>query len=326
MSLGWGSTWDKEVPPARGIVAVEVRLIGVGNAEVPRLRSGRGSMRISHSTMIADPIAAVKTRNAALSQHLENGCGVAEELLAVGQPHGGGQKTHHSDGLDRSSQLAHTQSRRHSGQGNLNPLPSRFRRFSWPGVEVGSRQRDSMGRRAARCVGLLAQRAALADSASVATDNPRHREQLARSLSYLGCSTSLPAGRSSGLRDVVAMRFPGPAAVLSRGKALAARQEVDTAPGLVFRMQGTPQISVGINGAVSMVCDDGPAPSFFQNKDGHRLEDGRYAAFSAEITSFIPAERQYDDPVRTFAYGTDASFYRLNPKLVVKVCSARRLV
>ncbi len=25
------------------------------------------------------------------------------------------------------------------------------------------------------------------------------------------------------------------------------------------------------------------------------------------------------DPVRTYAYGTDASFYRLNPKLVVKV-------
>ena len=32
-------------------------------------------------------------------------------------------------------------------------------------------------------------------------------------------------------------------------------------------------------------------------------------------------ERQFTDPVRTFAYGTDASFYRLNPKLVVKVHS-----
>ena len=179
-----------------------------------------------------------------------------------------------------------------------------------------------MGRRAARCVGLLAQRAVLADSASVATENPRHREQLARSLSYLGCSTSLPASRSGGLRDVAAMRLLGPAAVLSRGKALAARQEVDTAPGLVFRMEGTPRISIGINGAVSMVCEDDPEPSMFQNKDGHRLEDGRYAAFSEEITGFIPAERQYSDPVRTFAYGTDASFYRLNPKLVVKVRSA----
>ena len=179
----------------------------------------------------------------------------------------------------------------------------------------------TMGRRAASRVGLLAQRAILGDSASSATENPRHREQIARSLSYLGCSTSLPAGRGGGLRDVAVMRSAGPAAVLSRGKALAAQQEVDTA-GPLFRMQGTPRISVSIDGAVSMVCDDGPAPSMFQNKDGHRLEDGRYAAFSQEITGFIPAERQYSDPVRTFAYGTDASFYRLNPKLVVKVRSA----
>ena len=41
-----------------------------------------------------------------------------------------------------------------------------------------------------------------------------------------------------------------------------------------------------------------------------RVEDGRYKAFTEEITAFIPAERQYTDAVRTFAYGTDASFYR----------------
>lgn len=56
-----------------------------------------------------------------------------------------------------------------------------------------------------------------------------------------------------------------------------------------------------------------------RNVDGHRFEDGRYAAFTTEITSFIPKERQFTDPVRTLAYGTDASFYRLNPKMVVKV-------
>lgn len=33
----------------------------------------------------------------------------------------------------------------------------------------------------------------------------------------------------------------------------------------------------------------------------------------------MPATRQFTDKVRTFAYGTDASFYRLNPKMVVKV-------
>jgi hypothetical protein len=37
-------------------------------------------------------------------------------------------------------------------------------------------------------------------------------------------------------------------------------------------------------------------------------------------------ERQYSDPVRTFAYGTDASFYRLTPKLVVKVSGVLRVL
>lgn len=60
-----------------------------------------------------------------------------------------------------------------------------------------------------------------------------------------------------------------------------------------------------------------------RNVDGHRFEDGRYAAFTQEISDFIPRERQYTDPVRTLAYGTDASFYRLNPKMVVKVGSTR---
>ena len=42
---------------------------------------------------------------------------------------------------------------------------------------------------------------------------------------------------------------------------------------------------------------------------------------SADVTCPGPVlqARQFTDPVRTFAYGTDASFYRLNPKLVVKV-------
>ena len=61
---------------------------------------------------------------------------------------------------------------------------------------------------------------------------------------------------------------------------------------------------------------------YAQNVDGKRQEDGRYARFTEEISAFIPKNRQFTDPVRTFAYGTDASFYRLNPKLVVKVCAA----
>ncbi len=35
------------------------------------------------------------------------------------------------------------------------------------------------------------------------------------------------------------------------------------------------------------------------------------------LASFIPAGRLMDDPLRTLAFGTDASFYRLIPKLVV---------
>ena len=63
---------------------------------------------------------------------------------------------------------------------------------------------------------------------------------------------------------------------------------------------------------------------WLQNVDGKRQEDGRYARFTEEISAFIPKDRQFNDPVRTFAYGTDASFYRLNPKLVVKVSFARK--
>ena len=74
-------------------------------------------------------------------------------------------------------------------------------------------------------------------------------------------------------------------------------------------------------GGVSVISEgesDAP-PRSYRNVDGQRLEDGRYAAFMDEISSFVPKARQFTDAVRTFAYGTDASFYRLNPKLVVKV-------
>ncbi len=65
-------------------------------------------------------------------------------------------------------------------------------------------------------------------------------------------------------------------------------------------------------GAVSRVSENELEyqPGLYRNIDGHRNEDGRYAAFTSEISSFIPKERQYTDAVRTFAYGTDASFYR----------------
>jgi D-lactate dehydrogenase len=44
-----------------------------------------------------------------------------------------------------------------------------------------------------------------------------------------------------------------------------------------------------------------------------------HRAFYEEARAVIPAERLFCDPLRTLAYGTDASFYRLVPKVVVRV-------
>ena len=46
-----------------------------------------------------------------------------------------------------------------------------------------------------------------------------------------------------------------------------------------------------------------------------------YRDFYFACTEFIPEIRIYSDPLRTLAFGTDASVYRLTPKLVVKVRS-----
>jgi len=44
----------------------------------------------------------------------------------------------------------------------------------------------------------------------------------------------------------------------------------------------------------------------------------RYQRFLMDISAFIPTGRLFTDPLRTLAYGTDASFYRLTPKIVVR--------
>jgi len=51
----------------------------------------------------------------------------------------------------------------------------------------------------------------------------------------------------------------------------------------------------------------------------HNRLDGTYQQFHKELASFIPASRCFTDPLRTLAFGTNASFYRLIPKIVVKV-------
>ena len=74
-------------------------------------------------------------------------------------------------------------------------------------------------------------------------------------------------------------------------------------------------------GAVSVVSENAESlkPDVYYNLDGHRVDDGRFTSFSKDVKQLIPAARIFTDPVRTFAYGTDASFYRLNPKMVIKV-------
>ncbi len=51
-----------------------------------------------------------------------------------------------------------------------------------------------------------------------------------------------------------------------------------------------------------------------------------YTQLYQELRGFLPEARLIRDPLRTLAYGTDASFYRLIPKLVVKVESEAEVV
>ena len=51
-----------------------------------------------------------------------------------------------------------------------------------------------------------------------------------------------------------------------------------------------------------------------------------YRDFLSELQAFIPAERLITDPLRTLAYGTDASFYRLTPQIVVRTESEADVV
>jgi D-lactate dehydrogenase len=48
----------------------------------------------------------------------------------------------------------------------------------------------------------------------------------------------------------------------------------------------------------------------------------RYRDLHAEVAAFLPAERIIIDPLRRLAYGTDASFYRLVPRIVLRVRTA----
>ena len=45
--------------------------------------------------------------------------------------------------------------------------------------------------------------------------------------------------------------------------------------------------------------------------------DQRHAIFLREAGTFIPRDRLLTDPLRRFAWGTDAGFYRLTPQIVI---------
>ncbi|GGO82630.1 ferredoxin [Marinobacterium nitratireducens] len=51
-----------------------------------------------------------------------------------------------------------------------------------------------------------------------------------------------------------------------------------------------------------------------------------YRAFLQQLETFIPESRLITDPLRTLAYGTDASFYRLIPQIVVRVESEQEVI
>ena len=52
---------------------------------------------------------------------------------------------------------------------------------------------------------------------------------------------------------------------------------------------------------------------------------GNYRSFYQEVAGFIPGSRLFSDAFRSLAYGTDASFYRLVPKIVILVKSPEEM-
>lgn len=52
---------------------------------------------------------------------------------------------------------------------------------------------------------------------------------------------------------------------------------------------------------------------------------GKYLDFYNRLLLHIPKEQMFHDPLTTLAFGTDASFYRLVPKLVVRVTNVKQV-
>lgn len=121
---------------------------------------------------------------------------------------------------------------------------------------------------------------------------------------------------------------------LNRASGVASRQQYGSSAKSLSQKRGLVQPAVApstttvatpvftdLVGAVSVASEQSQSlkPNVYYNVDGHRVDDGRFTSFAKDIAHFIPQARVFTDPLRTFAYGTDASFYRLNPKMVIKV-------
>ena len=116
--------------------------------------------------------------------------------------------------------------------------------------------------------------------------------------------------RGSLIRKSGSLRRPGASLLLKRSSAQPVAAS-SAAPAVAVSSTQQPNL---------------PGPSEYRNIDGLRHDDGRYTAFKASMRSLLGEDRVVDDPVRTFAYGTDASFYRLTPQAVVKVRSEQEVV
>ena len=55
-----------------------------------------------------------------------------------------------------------------------------------------------------------------------------------------------------------------------------------------------------------------------RGKNDYRALPSDYRRFYDAARAFIPTSRLLIDPFKTLAYGTDASFYRLIPKIIIK--------
>ncbi len=64
----------------------------------------------------------------------------------------------------------------------------------------------------------------------------------------------------------------------------------------------------------------------FARTDDVNALAGPYREFWREAAAWLPADAMACDPVRTLAWGTDASFYRLVPKIVLKVRTEEQVV